>query len=49
VGAAMAELILTGQSKIVDISPFSFERILEGKLIHSPNEYTMGVGFGHTL
>ena len=49
VGAAMAELILTGQSKIVDISPFSFERILEGKLIHPPNEYTMGANFGHTL
>jgi glycine/D-amino acid oxidase-like deaminating enzyme len=49
VGAAMAELILTGQSKIVDLSPFNFERILEGKLIHSPNEYTMGANFGHTL
>jgi sarcosine oxidase subunit beta len=49
VGAALAELILTGQSRIVDISPFSFERILKRRLIQPPNEYTMGAGFGHTL
>ncbi len=49
VGAAMAELILTGSSKTADIAPFGFERILSGNLIHSANEYTMGGDFGHTL
>lgn len=49
VGAAMAELILTGRSHTVDIAPFRFERLLEGNLIRSANEYTMGAGFGHTL
>jgi sarcosine oxidase subunit beta len=49
VGAAMAELILTGQSVIADISPFGFERILSGRLIQTENEYVMGSGFGHTL
>jgi sarcosine oxidase subunit beta len=49
VGAAMAELILFGQSRIVDITPFRFERLLEGALIQSPNEYEMGADFGHKL
>jgi sarcosine oxidase subunit beta len=49
VGAAMAELILTGTSTTADISAFSFERILSGNLIHTANEYTMGGDFGHTL
>ncbi|MGH7935331.1 MAG: NAD(P)/FAD-dependent oxidoreductase [Candidatus Binataceae bacterium] len=49
VGAAMAELILTGRASTADLTPFSFERILSGKLIHSPTEYAMGAGFGHTL
>jgi sarcosine oxidase, subunit beta len=49
VGAAMAELILTGQSAIADISPFGFDRILSGRLIQTQNEYVMGTGFGHTL
>jgi sarcosine oxidase subunit beta len=49
VGAAMAELILFGQSRIVDITPFRFERLLEGTLIQSPNEYEMGADFGHKL
>jgi sarcosine oxidase, subunit beta len=49
VGAAMAELILTGASKTGDISGFGFERILSGKLIHTTNEYAMGGDFGHTL
>jgi sarcosine oxidase subunit beta len=49
VGAAMAELILTGHSRTADIEPFRFERLLEGDLIRSANEYTMGAGFGHTL
>jgi sarcosine oxidase, subunit beta len=49
VGAAMAELILSGQSRIVDITPFRFERLLEGALIESPNEYEMGADFGHKL
>jgi sarcosine oxidase, subunit beta len=49
VGAAMAELILTGASKTTDISGFGFERILTGRLIRSENEYAMGGAFGHTL
>jgi sarcosine oxidase, subunit beta len=49
VGAAMAELILSGRSQTVDISPFGFERLLSGRLIRTANEYTMGAGFGHTL
>jgi sarcosine oxidase subunit beta len=49
VGAAMAELILDGHSRTVDISPFAFERILRGSLIRTENEYVMGAGFGHSL
>jgi len=49
VGASMAELILTGASKTVDLTPFGFERILSGRMIESPNEYEMGAGFGHKL
>jgi sarcosine oxidase, subunit beta len=49
VGAAMAELVLNGRSSKVDISPFGFERILSGRLIHTENEYVMGASFGHSL
>ncbi len=49
VGASMAELILTGASTTVDLTPFCFERILSGRMIESPNEYEMGAGFGHKL
>jgi glycine/D-amino acid oxidase-like deaminating enzyme len=49
VGASLAELILTGRSTTVDLTPFGFERILSGRMIESPNEYEMGVGFGHKL
>ncbi len=49
VGASMAELILTGVSTTVDLTPFGFERILSGRMIESPNEYEMGAGFGHKL
>jgi sarcosine oxidase subunit beta len=49
VGAAMAEMIIDGKSKTVDLSPFSFERIRTGNLIKPPNEYAMGAGFGHRL
>jgi sarcosine oxidase subunit beta len=49
VGAAMAEMIIDGKSKTVDLSPFSFERIRSGNLIKPPNEYAMGAGFGHRL
>jgi sarcosine oxidase, subunit beta len=49
VGAAMAELILDGRSTTVDISPFGFERILNGRMIRTDNEYVMGTGFGHSL
>ena len=49
VGAAMAELILSGHSRSVDLSPFAFDRIRRGDLIHTDNEYVMGAGFGHSL
>ena len=49
VGASMSELILTGSSTTVDLTPFGFERILSGQMIESPNEYEMGAGFGHKL
>ena len=49
VGASMAELILTGSSTTVDLTPFGFERIISGSMIESPNEYEMGAGFGHKL
>jgi sarcosine oxidase, subunit beta len=49
VGASMAELILTGASKTVDLTPFGFERILSGRKIESEHEYEMGAGFGHKL
>jgi sarcosine oxidase subunit beta len=49
VGAAMAELILTGASKTANISSFCLERISLGNLICSDNEYAMGDDFGHTL
>lgn len=49
VGASMAELILSGASKTVDLTPFGFERILSGRKIESPNEYEMVPGFGHKL
>ena len=49
VGASMSELILTGASTTVDLTPFGFERIISGRMIESPNEYEMGAGFGHKL
>jgi glycine/D-amino acid oxidase-like deaminating enzyme len=49
VGAAMAELILTGKTTTADISAFVVERFALGKPIRSENEYSMGAGFGHTL
>lgn len=49
VGASMAELILSGKSTTVDLTPFGFDRILSGRMIESPNEYEMGAGFGHKL
>lgn len=49
VGASMAELILTGASKTVDLTPFGFERMLSGRKIESAHEYEMGAGFGHKL
>ena len=45
----MAELILTGKSTTVDLTPFGFERILSGRMIESANEYEMGASFGHKL
>ncbi len=49
VGAAMAELVLTGRSKTADLTPFRFERFAEGKPIQSANEYAIGADFGHSL
>ncbi|MCQ3938325.1 MAG: hypothetical protein DPW18_14940 [Chloroflexi bacterium] len=39
-GASMAELILDGKPKTVDITPFRFERFAEGKLLEG--EYAYG-------
>jgi sarcosine oxidase, subunit beta len=49
VGAAMAELILTGKSSTADLTSFSFERLREGRLIRGEHEYMMGANFGHKL
>lgn len=49
VGAAMAELILTGRATTVDLRPFGFERLREGRPIRGENEYLMGANFGHKL
>jgi sarcosine oxidase subunit beta len=49
VGAAMAELILTGRSTTVDLRPFGFERLREGRPIRGEHEYLMGANFGHKL
>jgi sarcosine oxidase subunit beta len=49
VGAAMAELILTGRSTIVDLRPFGFERLRDGRPIRGDHEYLMGANFGHKL
>lgn len=39
VGACMSELILDGQSKTVDISPFRFQRFSEGEHLTGENAY----------
>jgi sarcosine oxidase subunit beta len=39
VGACMAELILDGEARTVDISPFSPQRFIEGKLIKGDHPY----------
>jgi len=49
VGAAMAELILTGRATTVDLRPFGFERLREGRPIRGEHEYMMGANFGHKL
>jgi sarcosine oxidase, subunit beta len=49
VGAAMAELILTGRSTTVDLRPFGYERLREGRPIRGEHEYIMGANFGHKL
>jgi len=49
VGDAIAELIMTGATTTVDLSPFSYTRFMTDKLIAGEHEYTMGSDFGHTL
>jgi sarcosine oxidase subunit beta len=49
VGAAMAELILTGHATTVDLRPFGFQRLREGRPIRGEHEYLMGANFGHKL
>jgi glycine/D-amino acid oxidase-like deaminating enzyme len=49
VGAAMAELIGGGRSTTVDLRPFGFERLREGRPIRGEHEYLMGANFGHKL
>lgn len=41
-GACLAELIVDGQSKTVDIQPFRFERFAEGQLLKGEYEYGNG-------
>jgi hypothetical protein len=45
----MAELILDGKSRTVDLTPFRLERFAEGKPIHSAHEYETAASFGHTI
>ncbi|MGH7865749.1 MAG: NAD(P)/FAD-dependent oxidoreductase [Candidatus Binataceae bacterium] len=49
VGASMAELILDGKSRTVDLTPFRPERFAQGRPIRGAHEYVMAAGFGHTL
>lgn len=49
VGAAMAELILTGRARTADLGPFGFDRLRAGRLIRGEHEYVMGANFGHKL
>jgi len=49
VGAAMAELIIDGRSTTVDLRPFGFARLREGRPIRGEHEYLMGANFGHKL
>ena len=49
VGAAMAELIVDGSPKTVDLRPFGFARLREGRPIRGAHEYLMGANFGHKL
>jgi sarcosine oxidase subunit beta len=48
-GAAMAELIIEGRSRTVDLTPFGFERLRQRRLIRGEHEYLMGANFGHKL
>ena len=49
VGAAMTELILAGRATTVDLRPFGFARLREGRPIRGEHEYLMGANFGHKL
>jgi sarcosine oxidase subunit beta len=49
VGAAMTELILAGRATTVDLRPFGFARLREGRPISGEHEYLMGANFGHKL
>ena len=49
VGAAMAEWIIEGNPRTVDIRPFGMDRLREGRLIRGEHEYMMGANFGHKL
>ena len=49
VGAAMAEWIIEGQPRTVDIRAFGFDRLRAGRLIRAEHEYMMGANFGHKL
>jgi sarcosine oxidase subunit beta len=39
VGACMTELIVDGQAKTVDISPFKFSRFSDGELLKGEHDY----------
>jgi sarcosine oxidase subunit beta len=49
VGACLSELIIQGQAKLVDISPFRLSRFQENQPIHGRYEYVFPEDFGHRM
>ena len=47
VGACMAELVLEGQARSVDLQPFRFSRFAENAPLQGPDEYQHFYGFAH--
>ena len=47
VGASLAELILEGAARTVDLTPFRFSRFAEGAPIVGTDEYELRTDWGH--